>query len=649
MLDHTFKRYLVSVAVAAGLTGSFGIATAGEIVSDSPQGEALQSTVSSTGKQFGFGGWNMENVNVSLLNTIDQMPTGGSFDKENGTYSQMRLLESFSSALTTDDDLRAYLFGKSWPVGEPAGVKVINGDLLTNNGRPENCIMTTSYLESGYLDDGNKPTVCSSGFQTHKRFKVHMLPSMVANTDSGEGLPVEMTFNLKPDDSSEKRYQVFQKLNNYTGKRLDGYKIEVVDENGLFNAALTLSMGIGENPGEDGTPGDIWDNESIANFSHGLWGPVDHHFDAPGFFDDRRVYLAPQLSADNQAIAYQGPILGGNYQSLFGNWLPAGWEPAGIIHDDDMDPGTDGELMAFWGDPLNTGSNAWHKGNSLNWETVSEEDLLRWTGEWYEQSTIEDVLNLGVNYIVNIGDNSLIGKEFTIRFIPYVADDQTPPAFISNPPPAPQYAESEGIVVMDVQLIADATETGATETQDRSISDSYSANFSVESSEVSATVQHTAIISIGVADGDLNTDPSKAQDVEVTVMSNHGESEIVLLRESGLDTGRFVGTLAATVSNDASLDNDGKFNLNRRTNLNARYVDNQYGDQDSPQTLEATLDLDVGAVPAIPVNDAVDDDDSSSFSAQDRTSLVLMILGFLGMGGAVARAKLEPVKAPVKG
>ena len=90
---------------------------------------------------------------------------------------------------------------KTSPVGEPAGIKVINGDMNTRIGRPNNCIMTSSYLEyqnmdditsdSGYLNTtdttGPNPVICSSPFQTHKRFKVNMMPSTVADYNTTTG------------------------------------------------------------------------------------------------------------------------------------------------------------------------------------------------------------------------------------------------------------------------------------------------------------------------------------------------------------------------------------------------------------------------------------------------------------------------------
>lgn len=271
-----------------------------------------------------------------------------------------------------------------------------------------------------------------------------------------------------PGDTSNQRYQILQKVNNYTGKRLDGYKIEVLDANGQKNAALTFSIGIGEGLDKDGNPdGDIWDTEDMANFSHGLWGAADNdnsgrdpHFDANGFFDDKRAYYPVTLSDDKQTISYTGNMQGGNYQEIFGNWLPSIWEPTGIFWDDDQDSETDSILMAYWGDPLKTGTNAWHKGNDEDWAVATEEDLLRWSGEYYDREAVEDVLNLGLNYIVNVGDNAAIGNTFTLRITPHAAattEQVEPSHVIADVATDAAYGEidptintSEGIVTINL-------------------------------------------------------------------------------------------------------------------------------------------------------------------------------------------------------
>jgi len=443
-------------------------AYAGKIITDA--GDPLHPIVVED-KQYGFGGWNFYNINVKIVNTSDfntAIP-GSSFDTTTGVYTHMMEGMSFESEISTGGEVRGKLHGKDWPVGEPAGIKIINDDLNVGHGKPFNCIMTTSYQEyqitddntsgSGYLDafatgDDPRPTLCSSPFQTHKRFKINLLPitTEVSPTIAAAGYygkPVEITFNLDPLDTNttNRRYQVLQKINNYTDMRLDGYKIEVLDENGTKNPALTLSLGEGEGLDEDGNPDptvDIWGIEDVANMSHGLWGPYEKsggvvRFDN-GFFDYKTVYYDANLSDDNQTISYVGPMLGGNYQDLFGNWLPSIWAPTGIFHDDDHNPATDGILTAYLGVAPGYTERTWYKRtveydpNTPNidpvytWLPATAQDLQDWTGDWYEEDTVEDVLNLGVNYIVNVGTNSDIGSTFTIRITPHVDTNQTPPS-----------------------------------------------------------------------------------------------------------------------------------------------------------------------------------------------------------------------------
>ena len=194
----------------------------------------------------------------------------------------------------------------------------------------------------------------------------------------------------------------------------------------------------------------IWDENDMANMSHGLWGPYELNkgelrFDN-GFFDYERVYYDVNLSDDNHTIAYVGPMLGGNYQDLFGNWLPSIWEPKGIFFDEDQNPATDNILQAFLGVAPGFTERAWYKRTVVynpatpniapvyTWSEATDEDMATWSGEWYNEGPIEDVLNLGLNYIINIGENAKIGETFTLRITPHVDTNQTPPSsYRENP------------------------------------------------------------------------------------------------------------------------------------------------------------------------------------------------------------------------
>ena len=402
--------------------------------------------------QFGFGGWNFDNVDVKITD-LEYNDIGKTFDISDGTYDEMVLGDSFESEILTDGEIRGHLHGKDWPVGEPAGIKIINNDADVSNGKPVNCIMTSSYLDTGYLDtDAPEPVICSSPWQTHKRFKINLLPTSVDIIDEeGYGEPIDLVFNLDTTDTAARRYQVLQKANNYTGKRLDGYKVEVLKADGTTDPALTLSLGAGENDGAD-----IWRETDNANFSHGLWGPYQRvggevRFEN-GFFDWIRSYFPATLSADKKSISYTGDMLGGNYQAIFGNWLPSIWAPKGIFWDDDMDPATDGILMTFYGVAPGETELAWWTRSVVDvdpednidpvytWAQATPEELTEWDGEWYEEDHVEDVLNLGLNYIIEVGENAKIGDTFTLRLTPHVAADQTEPIYVNPPVITPNVA-----------------------------------------------------------------------------------------------------------------------------------------------------------------------------------------------------------------
>lgn len=355
--EHRTKIIGLSIVVAALLGSNV---YAGKIITDAD----VNNIVVTADTQYGFGGWNFDNIDVRIVNIEDfstALP-GTFFSTVDGSYTTMGTDESFESDIKNElGVVVGHLHGKDWPVGEPAGIKIINDDTNVKNGKPTNCIMTSSYLDTGYLDTVDpKPVLCSSPWQSHKRYKINLLPTTVEGITPGEyGKPVDLVFNLDPTDTNTtaRRYQVLQKVNNYTGMRLNGYKVEVFDANGDKNDALTLSLGEGE--GEAGA--NLWAENELANFSHGLWGPYQEGRFENGFFDYTRVYYPAALSDNNRTISAVSPMLGGNYQELFGNWLPSIWEPEGIFHDDDQDPSTDGVLKAFLGVAPGQTERAWYK------------------------------------------------------------------------------------------------------------------------------------------------------------------------------------------------------------------------------------------------------------------------------------------------
>ena len=180
-----------------------------------------------SGVQDRFGGWNLDNVFVNL---------NGSFDEATGAYVFTDDSDlSYSSDV--DDGTGAvlgYVLAKDWPVGEPAGIKIVNDDFDAK--RAPNCIMSTSYLEDHLLDsDDPKQVLCSGPFQSHKRYKLAMLSSTAA---------IDLVFNVEQDDTL-RDYQVFQKINNWTDERLQGFTVEVGTGIGADFVPASALTGVG--------------------------------------------------------------------------------------------------------------------------------------------------------------------------------------------------------------------------------------------------------------------------------------------------------------------------------------------------------------------------------------------------------------------
>jgi hypothetical protein len=353
------RRWPVCAASTIAMLSVLSVAQAGKITSE---------VISDTGA-LGFGGWNLDNVTVNV--------PGGSYEESDGSY-----VIGPDGAYTSDVDdgagtVMARIIAKPWPVGEPPGIKVINDDLAVNPKKPVNCIISTSYLEGFYLDSGDpQQVICSSGFQTHKRYKQAMLPSMVENGNQG----ADMVFNVEAEAGS-RDYQVFQKINNWTDSRLQGFTIQVgfgvgggfvsAESEGLISE-LSLSV-----------PGDVWRDNQLATFSHGLFGAPDKHFPEPGYFDNISAGYTIQgypIVAGSTDTLTSGAMLPGEYKDVppggelvsnqFGPWLPNIWLPQGIFFDTDGNPDTDAELVAWFGYNPATDDFEWMTGATDGFQAI---------------------------------------------------------------------------------------------------------------------------------------------------------------------------------------------------------------------------------------------------------------------------------------
>ena len=577
----------------------------------------------------GFNGWNLNNVEV-IISTVgtDYATNGKDYNNTDGSYDQsFGEGDTFESVIYYDDTktkVMGRLHGKDWPVGEPDGIKVLHSVAGVSNGKPENCIINTSYVDEldnpndGYLDAiapaVATPLDCAGPWQSHKRFKINFQPTTVVGGEGHEE-SIDIVFNVE-NETGMRRYQVFQKLDNYSGKRLKGYSVKVGFGIGAnFQVATTqdinLSLGLLENNGSD-----IWDAESLATFSHGLWGEPDDHFANNGFFHDIPSGYKVTLSADKKSFI-SGDTLASNYATLFGNWLPSIWAPEGIFFDHDSDPSTDAELMAFWADQDGDGVYHWTQGYDNSFAVVDNTTLYQWAMDpLYAVDVVEDTLNLGINFIIEVGNvSTFTDNKFTIRYTPILddgADTQTTPGWITNAPFL-SYNGSMGVISINPNP---------------------------------SFVPGTAV-TVRVADGDLNLDATLIDTLELNVTNDQGEVELITLNELDVNASIFEGVLPTADTTATGSDNDGTLNVTEGTVVTATYNDADSDGSGTPGI--AIVSTTASHIPVItPPEDDVtstttsvnNDDDKGIFSTMDNTSLFAMIFGFLAIGGLIARRKL---------
>ena len=89
---------------------------------------------------------------------------------------------------------------------------------------------------------------------------------------------------------------------------------------------------------------------------------------------------------------------------------------------------------------------AWVKNYDSGFAPATAAELTAWGSDkscgtasapysCYAIDDIEDTVNLGINYILKVGDG-IPGGKVTVRIIPIVAADQTAPVWVDTTPPA---------------------------------------------------------------------------------------------------------------------------------------------------------------------------------------------------------------------
>jgi len=484
----------------------------------------------------GFGGWNLANVEVVLNGTQGAIGSTGSwFDPATGAYNFAADSDFTYESRVFDDSstLMGIVLAKDWPIGEPSGVKIVNDDPNVKNDKPANCIMSTSYLKGNYLDSTDpKQVICSSPFQTHKRYKVAMLPSTV---DGGGSESVDMVFNVEPEMGT-RDYQVFQKINNWTDGRLQGFKVEVgFGVGGAFVSAA--DAGVDLTNLNIAVPSDLWSTTQLATFSAGLFGPEDKHTGEVGFFDPnkRAGFLIDEYVVGAQPLTdtlTATTPLSSNYPDVpagagaaanqFGPWLPNNMLPYGIFFDDDGNPDTDAALVAWYGWNPAIGGLGWMRGALDSFAAVSAADIQAMGANLtYTSTLIDDLVNIGLNYLVRVGNVSTFpvsaNNTFTIRVTPTRDTSGTGvPAYVGQTPnPLLLYASSDASVLLQPET-----------------------TFAIGS-----------LLTARVGDADLNQDPAVAEEVTVSISSSSGLSEPLTLVEQGVNRGVFAAILPESYSN----------------------------------------------------------------------------------------------------
>ena len=479
------------------------------LIATTAQAGKITSEVSASGA-IGFGGWNEDNVTVIVNGT------NSTYNPNDGSY--FFDVDSDNTYIANVDDGAGTVTGialaKDWPVGEPPGIKVINDDAGVKAPKPANCIMATSYLADHFLDsDDPQQVTCSGPFQSHKRYKLAMLPSSIDGVGSDA---IDLVFNVE-DEAGSREYQIFQKINNWTDSRLEGFRVQVgVGVGANFETAsaagadLTISV-----------PTDIWAADQLAVFSAGLFGPLDKHTGNVGFFDPdtRAGYLIDEYGSAPGDTLTATTTLGSDYAEVpagatnqFGPWVANNMLPYGVFFDDDGNPETDAELLAWYGYNPAIDALGWMGGSQDNFAVISSTEIQA-MGEnlAYTMDVIDDLVNVGLSYIVTVGDVSTFGgTTFTIRVIPTKDTSGTanPPYVGATPDPVLVFTNSDASVLLDPNP-----------------------EFVVGS-----------LLTARVGDADLNTDPTVAETVDVTIATT-GLSATLTLVEQGENRGVFVATL----------------------------------------------------------------------------------------------------------
>ena len=497
-----------------------GLVLMGLLASTAQAGKITAFPTPATGSE-GFGGWNLGNVEVIVNGT------GSFYDEADGDYYFAPDSDNTYVGHVSDGNgtTTGFALAKDWPVGEPPGIKIVNDDDLVKAPKPPNCIIGTSYLADHFLDsDDPQQVLCSGPFQSHKRYKLAMLPG-------SDQTGVDLVFNVEAEAGS-RTYQVFQKINNWTDGRLEGFTIQVGTGVGA-NFQTASQAGISADNLSISVPSEIWPvDKPVAVFSSGLFGPLDKHTGNVGFYDPttRAGFLIDEhvsgAAPSDTLTATQ--TLGSDYNEVpagatdqFGPWIADNMLPYGVFFDDDGNPETDAALLAWYGLNPDTNALGWMGGSESNFAAISDTEIAAMSENLaYTMGEIDDLVNVGLDYVMTIGDVTTFNSStVTIRITPTVDTSEAglPPYVGHHPVPELTFTSSDAAVLLDPNP-----------------------EFVVGS-----------LLTARVGDADLNTDPLEIETVVVDIATDTGLSGELTLIEQGENRGVFVASLPEEYSDVA--------------------------------------------------------------------------------------------------
>ena len=507
---------------------SFALVFALASFSFTAQAGKITSIPSASGAD-GFGGWNLDNVEIVLNGTQGVVGDilNSWFDELTGAYN-FATDSDFTYTANIDDaagTVMGITLAKDWPAGEPAGIKIVNDDAGVKPPKPANCIMATSYLADHFLDSTDPQQVtCSGPFQSHKRYKLAMLPTSV----DGMGVEgIDLVFNVEAE-AGVRDYRIFQKINNWTDGRLEGFLVQVGV--GIGTDFQTASdAGISLDDLNISVPGEIWSEEQLAIFSAGLFGPLDKHTGSIGFFDpeQRAGFLIDEYGSTALTDTLTATrTLGSNYAEVpagasnqFGPWVAKNMLPYGVFFDDDGNPETDAQLLAWYGFNPTLQALGWMGGAATDFAEITATEIETMGANLaFTMDVIDDLVNLGLNYVITVGDvTSFPGSTFTLRVIPTKDTSGAPdPPYVGHTPePELTFTSSDADVMLDL----------------------------------AGTFLIGTPLTARVGDADLNLDPFAIESVDIEIATSTGLSGTLTLVEQGKNRGVFAAILPDEYSN----------------------------------------------------------------------------------------------------